>query len=105
MTAIATSIEVVRTLGTVVLAGLTGKDKVTPLRMDRIVWNAIRVQGVYVKGEAAYSKAIEFISGDDSRYPIDRIVSHLFPLERAEDAILAAGGAGGEGFIKAAVVP
>jgi threonine dehydrogenase-like Zn-dependent dehydrogenase len=103
--AIATSVEVVRTLGTVVLAGLTGKDAVTSLKIDRLVWNEIRLQGVYVKGEAAYAKALDFIARSGDRYPIDRIVSHLYPLDEAEAAILAAGGAVTDGFVKAAVVP
>ena len=103
--AIETSVEVVRTLGTLVLGGLTGKDAVTSLKIDRLVWNAIRVQGVYVKGEVAYSKAIAFIARAADRYPIDRIVSHRFALEDAESAILAAAGTAPPGFVKAAVVP
>lgn len=99
------SVEVVRTLGTLVLAGLTGKDAVTPLKADRIVWNEIRVQGVYVKGEAAYARAIDFVSRAADRYPLDRIVSHRYPLDEAETAILAAAGSAPEGFVKAAVVP
>jgi threonine dehydrogenase-like Zn-dependent dehydrogenase len=78
---------------------------VTPLLTDRLVWNEIRVQGVYVKGEAAYEKAIEAIARIGGRYPLERIVSHRFPLEGAEDAIRAAAGDAPEAFIKAAVVP
>jgi alcohol dehydrogenase len=103
--AIAASIELVRTLGTLVLAGLTGKDAVTSVKIDRLVWNEIRLQGVYVKGEAAYQKAIEFIERAGDRYPLDRIVSHRYPLEEAEAAILAAAGSAPDGFVKAAVVP
>jgi alcohol dehydrogenase len=103
--AIATSVELVRTLGTLVLAGLTGRETVTALKTDRIVWNEIRVQGVYVKGEAAYAKAIELVTRIGDRYPVERIVSHRYPLEQAESAILAAAGEAPAGFVKAAVVP
>jgi alcohol dehydrogenase len=102
--AVATSMDMVRTLGTVVVAGLAGKDARVSFDIDRLVWNEIRLQGVYVKGEAAYAKALELIDRAGSRLPIERIVSHLYPLEEAESAILAAG-SGGEGFVKAAVVP
>jgi alcohol dehydrogenase len=99
------SVEVVRPLGTLVLGGLTGKDAVTQLKADRLVWNEIRVQGVYVKGEAAYDKAIDFISRAADRYPLERLVSHRYPLEEAEGAIRAAAGMAPDGFVKAAVVP
>jgi hypothetical protein len=44
-----------------VLGGLAAKDAIAQILMDHIVWNEIRIQGVYVKGEAAYAKAIAFI--------------------------------------------
>jgi threonine dehydrogenase-like Zn-dependent dehydrogenase len=104
--ATAVSVELVRTLGTVVLAGLAGKDAVAPIRVDQLVWNEIRVQGVYVKGEAAYAKALELIEAQDGRYPIDRIVSHVFPLARSEEAIRAAAGQlPDRTFVKAAIAP
>jgi len=100
------SIKLVRTLGTVVLAGLAGKDAISQMPMDHIVWNEIRIQGVYVKGDAAYKKAIDFIETRAAEYPVDEIVSHTFPLEAAEDAIRAAAGQRmPDGFIKAAIVP
>lgn len=100
------SIKLVRTLGTVVLAGLAGKDAIAQMPMDHIVWNEIRIQGVYVKGEAAYAKAIDFIETRAAHYPVNEIVSHTFPLERAEDAIRAAAGQNvPAGFVKAAIVP
>jgi alcohol dehydrogenase len=100
------SIRLVRALGTVVLGGLAGKDAVAPMILDQIVWNEIRLQGVYVKGERAYSKAIDFIETRAAEYPVDEIVSHVFPLERAEDAIRAAAGQRvPDGFVKAAIVP
>jgi threonine dehydrogenase-like Zn-dependent dehydrogenase len=66
--ALATSIEMVRTLGTVVLAGLAGRSAETALRPDQLVWKEIRLQG-YVKGEVAYSKALQFISTRGQTYP------------------------------------
>lgn len=87
--ALATSIEMVRTLGTVVLAGLAGRSAETALRPDQLVWKEIRLQG-YVKGEVAYSKALQFISTRGQTYPLDCIVSHVYSLDRAVEAIMAA---------------
>lgn len=104
--ATAVSVGLVRPLGTVVLAGLAGKDAVAPIRVDQLVWNEIRLQGVYVKGEAAYAKALELIETHDGEYPIDRIVSHVFPLARSEEAIRAAAGQFPDPtFVKAAIAP
>jgi len=103
--AVQASVEVVRPLGTLVLGGLTGDETVTPLKLDRIVWNEIRVQGVFIKGEHAFARAIELSSRVADRYPIDRIVSHRYSLDEAEDALRAAAGAGPADFVKGAVVP
>ncbi len=101
-----TSIELVRTLGTVVLAGLAGKDVEAKIKIDVLVWKEIRLQGVYVKGEASYAKALDFIETRAASYGIEQIVSHTYPLERAEEAIRAAAGqAPPAGFIKAAIAP
>jgi threonine dehydrogenase-like Zn-dependent dehydrogenase len=72
------------------LAGLAGEDAPAQMPMDHVVWNEIRIQGVYVKGDAAYSKAIALIESRAAEYPVDGIVIHTFPLDRAEEAIRAA---------------
>jgi alcohol dehydrogenase len=100
------SIRLVRALGIVVMAGLAGKDAISPMALDHLVWNEIRMQGVYVKGERAYSKAIDFIETRAAEYPVHEIVSHTWPLDRAEEAIRAAAGQRvPDGFVKAAIVP
>jgi len=100
------SIRLVRTLGTVVLAGLAGKDAVAPMNLDHLVWNEIRLQGVYVKGEAAYAKALDFIETRADEYPIEQIVSHVYTLDQSEEAIRASAGQSvPAGFIKAAIAP
>ena len=68
--------------------------------------NLFDTADVYVKGEAAYARAIDFIETRAAEYPVHEIVSHTFPLERAEDAIRAAAGQNlPPGFVKAAIVP
>jgi len=103
--AVQASIDLVRRQGTLVLAGLTGSHTVTPLELDRLVWNEIRVQGVFTKGADAITAALHFLKTRGARYPLERVVSHVYPLDEAERAIRAAGGEGGEDFIKAAIQP
>lgn len=103
--AIETSVQLVRRQGTLVLAGLTGQDVETPLKLDHLVWNEIRVQGVFSKGSDAIYAAAQFLESRGHLYPIEKIVSHVYPLDEAEKAIRAAGGEGGPEFIKAAIAP
>ncbi len=103
--AIAASSQLVRPMGTLVLAGQTGRDTLTSLKLDRIVLKEIRMQGVFIKGQVAYAKALDLVRRDDLPYPIDRIVSHTYSLEDAQSAILAASGEGGDDFVKAALTP
>ncbi|MBI4491799.1 MAG: zinc-binding dehydrogenase [Chloroflexi bacterium] len=102
--AIATSIELVRKQGTLVLGGLTGKETVTPLKIDALVWNEIKLQGVFTKGTQAIRDAIKLV--ESRKYPLERMITHRYPLERAEEAIRAIGGeTPGVYPIKAAIVP
>jgi alcohol dehydrogenase len=104
--AIAASVELVRPQGTFVLAGLTGAAARTSVELDRLVWNEIRLQGVFSKGAEQMQQGIDFLAARGDRYPLDKIVSHVLPLDEAERAIqLVADGSAEDGFIKAAVRP
>jgi alcohol dehydrogenase len=103
--ALATSVEMVRPNGTVVLAGLAGRSALATLAPDHLVWNQIRLQGAYVKGDAAFARAIQFMEDRGDAYPFDRLVSHVFPLEEAAEAIMAVTGQELAGFVKAAIRP
>jgi threonine dehydrogenase-like Zn-dependent dehydrogenase len=98
-------VQTVRRQGTLVLGGLTGTETETALKLDHLVWNEIRVQGVFTKGADAITAALHFLKTRGARYPLERVVSHVYPLDEAERAIRAAGGEGGEDFIKAAIQP
>lgn len=103
-TAIPLSVQMTRRQGTLVLAGLTGKEAVTPMLMDRLVWNEITLQGAYTKGSEAVRDSLALIAS--RKYPLERMVTHTYPLEQAEQAIRAIGGeVDGLYPIKAAVRP
>jgi alcohol dehydrogenase len=95
----------IRPQGVLVLGGLTGRDRTTALHLDHFVWNEIRIQGVFSKGADAVSRGIRFLERVADRYPLDRIVSHVFSLEEAETAVCGVFEDPPADFIKSAVAP
>lgn len=87
---IRSSVECLRRQGTMVLAGLTGDSTVTPLLMDRFVWGEIRLQGAFTADNDAVEAALRFM--ESNRFPVQEMVSHVFPLEETERCIQAVGG-------------
>lgn len=104
-TAIASAPEHVRPRGTFVLAGLVGRGAEVAFRTDDLVYREIRIQGVLSKDEAALRSALALVESDaEVAEALGRLTTHVFPLERAADAISAASD-GLDGFVKAAVRP
>ena len=102
--AIQKSVEMVRKQGTLVAAGLTGAQTMTPLPMDTIVFNEIRIQGVLSKGVEAVAAAVKLI--ESGRYPLEKMVTHRYPLAAAEEAVRTVGREiPGSYPIKAVLVP
>jgi alcohol dehydrogenase len=90
--------------GTVVLPGLYGMDKEIPLVMDKIVFKEVRVQGVYSHNITSVIPAIAL--AESRKYPIEKMVTHRFPLEEAEKAVRLVGGEfEGEEAIKVVILP
>jgi alcohol dehydrogenase len=90
--------------GTVILPGLYGGDVEIPLVMDKVVFKEIRVQGVYSHNIRSVIPAIAM--AESRKYPIEKMVTHRFPLEEAERAVRLVGGEieGGEA-IKVVIIP
>ncbi|TAJ88673.1 alcohol dehydrogenase [bacterium] len=88
--AIKTSVECVRRQGTMVLGGLTGDATITPMLMDKLVWGEIRLQGVFTADNDATEAAMRLI--ESTKFPVEEMVSHIFPLEETERCIRAVGG-------------
>ena len=97
------SLDLVRPLGTVVIGSNTLGEAV-PIVTGKIVSKELRYQGVSSHDTPAVRSAIKLI--ESRRYPIEKMVTHHFPLEEAETAVLAAAGEVQlNGFIKGAIVP
>jgi alcohol dehydrogenase len=103
--AVATAPNHVRPQGTFVLASIVGRGVEVPFRTDDIAYREIRVQGVLSKDEASVLAARALVEADPVlAEQVGDLISHVFPLARAEEAIRARD-AGLPGFIKAAVDP
>jgi alcohol dehydrogenase len=103
--AVATAAQHLRPQGTFVLASVVGRGVQVPMPTDDLVYREIRVQAVLSKDEQALLATRAMVEGDaDLRERLETLITHVFPLEQAADAI-AARGAELAGFVKAAVAP
>jgi alcohol dehydrogenase len=99
-----TAIDLVKKKGTVVIAGLYGMDQEVPLVLDKIVFKEVRVQGVFSHDSQSVIPALRL--AESGKYPLERMVTHRFPLEEAEQAVKVAGGeVEGEDPIKVVILP
>jgi alcohol dehydrogenase len=99
-----TAIDLVKKKGTIILPGLYGMDREIPLVLDKIVYKEVRVQGVFSHDVRSVLPAIKL--AESGKYPLEKMVTHRFPLEKAEKAIRVAGGEiEGEDPIKVVIVP
>jgi alcohol dehydrogenase len=90
MAAIATSIECVRTQGTLVLAGLTGAETSTSLRLDPVVMRELTVQGAFTADHVALAATLGLL--ESTGFPVQEMVSHEFPLDETARCIEAVAG-------------
>lgn len=99
-----TAIDLVKKKGTVILPGLYGMEKEIPLILDKIVYKEVRVQGVFSHDSRSVIPAIQL--AESGKYPLEKMVTHRFPLKEAEKAVRVAGGEiKGEDPIKVVIVP
>ncbi|MGH7848347.1 MAG: zinc-dependent alcohol dehydrogenase [Candidatus Binatia bacterium] len=88
--AIQTSVDCVRRQGTMVLGGLTGDTTITPMLTDKLVWREIRLQGVFTADNDAIDATVRLLLS--TNFPVQEMVSHVFPLDETERCIQAVGG-------------
>lgn len=103
--AVGTASNHLRPQGTLVLASIVGRGVTVPFQTDDLAYREIRVVGVLSKDEASLLAARSLVVADAAlRSKLERLITHVFPLEAAERAIHARDD-GLDGFIKAAVRP
>jgi alcohol dehydrogenase len=102
--AVRTSLKLVRPMGTVVSAGVTGDKTLTPIPLDTLLYSEIRLQGVFTFDTNAVRRAIGLARRD--KYPFEKLITHRFPLAEAETAVRTAGRELADlSAIKVAIVP
>ncbi|MCY3959830.1 MAG: alcohol dehydrogenase catalytic domain-containing protein [Chloroflexi bacterium] len=99
----AVAAEAVRPLGTFVMAGSTAAASVE-LPWNELVRKEVRAQGVNSHDQAAVRAAISLAAS--GHYPLERMVTHRFPLGSAGHALsLVRDAAASDGVIKAVLDP
>ena len=84
------ALDLVRKRGTIIMPGIYGANKAIPLILDKIVFKEIKVQGVLSQDVQSVLPAIKL--AESRKYPIERMVTHRFPLADAEKAVRMVGG-------------
>ena len=98
------ALDLVRQGGTVVMPGTYGTGVEIPLILDKVFLKEIRIQGVYSHDMGSVIPSIKLV--ESRKYPLEKMVTHRFPLERIEEAIKTVGGmAPGQSPIKAVMDP
>ncbi len=75
---------------TIILPGLYGALTQVPLLLDKAVFKEQRLVGVFSQDFASVEAAIKLARRGS--YPLAKMISHRFPLERAEEAVRLVGG-------------
>ena len=90
--------------GRIVVAGLKGLRPTHEFQADDVIYKELTIRGVLSMSVEDTFRAIDII--ESGRYPFDRMHTHSFPLEQAEDAIHAlAGRVPGVNPIHIAIIP
>ena len=83
------AVEAVRIGGTVVLSGIKGKDEIVKLDVDRMIYKEVTMKGVYSQARDAYIEAFRLLS--ENKYQLERLHTHEFTLDQAEEALQTLG--------------
>jgi len=97
------ALELAARRGTVVLPGIY-KGQSAALDLDRIVLNELKVLGAFSQNSSSVRAAIHLVR--QGKYPFAELISHRFPLEEAEAAVLLVAGQGsGDRPLKVVIDP
>jgi threonine dehydrogenase-like Zn-dependent dehydrogenase len=97
------AVQMVKPGGTVVLAGLKGRRAFEGLSPDDIIWKKVTLRGVLGVEYSAFRRAVDTIHS--GKYPMERLHTHSFPIEQAEQALATLSGEAGVPSIHVAIVP
>lgn len=84
------ALDIVRPGGTVMLAGGKGDGTTTAIPTDKIYLKDLTLRGANGVNYAAFKQAFKIIAS--GKYPLERLMTHRFPLLETETAIRTLGG-------------
>ncbi len=84
---VADAIQLAAPGGTVVLAGVKGPGRDAALPIEVAMSKRLTLKGVWSRSVQAMQLAIRILESGD--WPFDRFASHAYPVERAEEGLLA----------------
>jgi alcohol dehydrogenase len=87
--AIALSVQLVRTLGTIVCASSVSGNKPSSIVTNEIVRKEVRFQGVWTHTLESTRQALRL--AETGRYPLEKFISHEFSLDDADKAVRSIG--------------
>jgi alcohol dehydrogenase len=100
----ALALELAGVGASVVLPGLYGANTQVPLLLDKAIFKEMRLLGVFSQDFTSVEAAIKLAG--KLPYPLEKMISHRFPLERAEEAVRLVGGeCPGEYPLKVVICP
>lgn len=98
------ALNLVKMDGVVILPGLYGATTKVPLLLDKVVFNEIKILGVFSHNINSVIPAIAL--AESRKYAIEKMVTHRFSLEEAEKAVKTMGREiKVENLIKAVITP
>ena len=87
--AISSSVHVVKKGGTIVTPGLYHGESAS-IDFDTFVFSELTLKGAHTHNIDSVDPAIRII--ESGKYPLDELVTHVYPLDQAEYAVQVAGG-------------
>lgn len=100
--AVLQAIRLARKMGRIILGGRTAK-KIDGFDSDYLVRQFLTVKGVRGHSFEAVELAVHMIAS--GKYPLQDMCTHVFPLDRADEALRTVGGEGLPGAVHCAIDP
>lgn len=88
--AVCTALDMVMPGGSIVAAGLSGTETITPLLLEKLIYKEVRLQGVFSSATEGHLLAAELVRS--RKYAIEKIVEQRYGLDEAEQAIKTCAG-------------
>jgi len=102
--ALTQAVDWVRKRGIIISAGLKGSSVETPISVDKVALNEIRIQGVFTHDADSVVPTIRLL--ESGKYPVEKMVTHRFKISEAEKAVQCVGRQlPGEDSIKVVLLP